>query len=761
MSVKSRSILTILALMLLSAGAIYLALGLRLSYDFEDFFPKEDPATAYFFKFRDQFETDNDFFFVAIENDKSVFDLDFLKKIDSLNNDLKSLKNVQEAIGPTQLYSVAFDPFFGGMFQTPMLSIDSAAYLKSDSATIWNTPGMVGVFFSEDGKSVAVNMKHTQKLSKLECDELSDEIEAVVAKYKFHKTHVIGRALGQKLYVELMVRELALFISLSLVLTILFLFIAFRSGWGIIIPTLVVLLAIIWTLGFIRIMGKDVDLMLTILPTILFVVGMSDSVHVLTKYLQEIRAGRDKIAAIKYAFKSIRLATFLTALTTSIGFFTLYFSNIQPISDFGVYTAVGVLLAYGLTFTLLPAILILGQPKRMVAFAVSEDFWTLKLHRFFSWILRYRFRIMVTGGILIAVGAYYTSLIVVDNKMLEDLKDDHILKQEFNFMEKHFAGCRPFEMGIQLPNDSAIAKPEVMHQLDTLSQYLIQKYGVGYVFSYSNLIRETNKIFNYGEASSYVVPNDKEALAETQRLLANSEMKEITRLTYNDSTNMLRIAGKVGDVGRVHFEQENEKLHAFMQQHCPDLMNYELTGTAHLIDVNNKSLVENTVWDLLISVLVIGIIMGIVYKSWRMVPLTIIPNLFPLLLVAGIMGLTGIPLKVSTSIIFNIAFGIAVDDTIHFLARVKSFLNEGLSVQYAVKRTFLTTGKAMIVTTLILSAGFTTLIFSQFLGTYYIGLLVSLTLFIALFAELIYSPLIILYFFRNKGVKQGLNNRNV
>jgi predicted RND superfamily exporter protein len=233
-------------------------------------------------------------------------------------------------------------------------------------------------------------------------------------------------------------------------------------------------------------------------------------------------------------------------------------------------------------------------------------------------------------------------------------------------------------------------------------------------------------------------------------------MKEITRLTYNDSTNMLRIAGKVGDVGRVHFEQENEKLHAFMQQHCQDLMNYELTGTAHLIDVNNKSLVENTVWDLLISVLVIGIIMGIVYKSWRMVPLTIIPNLFPLLLVAGIMGLTGIPLKVSTSIIFNIAFGIAVDDTIHFLARVKSFLNEGLSVQYAVKRTFLTTGKAMIVTTLILSAGFTTLIFSQFLGTYYIGLLVSLTLFIALFAELIYSPLIILYFFRKRGVKRDL-----
>ena len=185
-----------------------------------------------------------------------------------------------------------------------------------------------------------------------------------------------------------------------------------------------------------------------------------------------------------------------------------------------------------------------------------------------------------------------------------------------------------------------------------------------------------------------------------------------------------------------------------MDQNCPDLSNRKITGTAHLIDVNNRSLIENTVWDLLISVLVIGIIMGIVYKSWRMIPLTILPNLFPLLIVAGIMVFTVIPLKVSTSIIFNIAFGIAVDDTIHFLARVRSLLGEGLSVNYAVKRTFLTTGKAMIVTTLILSGGFLTLIFSDFLGTHYIGLLVSLTLFIALFAELLFSPLIVMAFYR-------------
>jgi predicted RND superfamily exporter protein len=166
----------------------------------------------------------------------------------------------------------------------------------------------------------------------------------------------------------MMIKELTLFVSLSLAITILFLFIAFRSGWGIIIPTLVVLISIIWTLGIMNLVGKNIDIMLTILPTIIFVVGMSDSVHVLTKYLQELRNGREKHEAIRYAFKSIRLATFLTALTTSIGFLTLVLSDIKPVSDFGVYTSLGVMLAYGLTFTMLPAILFLATPKRMIQY---------------------------------------------------------------------------------------------------------------------------------------------------------------------------------------------------------------------------------------------------------------------------------------------------------------------------------------------------------------------------------------------------------
>lgn len=745
---RKSSIFTIVIITILTLGCGWLISTLHFSYDFEAFFPKDDPETQYYYEYRKTFETDNDFFIVALEHKSGVFDQQFLAQVDSLNNVLRRIQFITQALGPTQLIEYQKDPVMGQVFELPMLRWNEPVNYTIDSLRMHATPGIVGLFLSEDNTSVAINLRHESGLSKTECDDLSHAIEDAVNSFSWEKSHVIGRALGQRLYVELMIEELVLFIALSLVLTTIFLFLAFRSGWGIIIPTLVVLMSIVWTLGFIRIIGKDLDLMLTVLPTILFVVGMSDSVHVLTKYLQELRNGRDKIDAIRYAFKSIRLATFLTALTTAIGFLTLIFSNIQPISDFGIYTSVGVMLAYGLTYTMLPAILILAKPKRLYVFAMGEDFWTAKLHRAFAWLLVKR-KWVISGSILVLVLSFFSmSTIEVDNKMLEDLRDTHILKQEFNYMENAFSGCRPFELSIELKSDTQAFSPSFLHDLDTIGSFLSNEYGVGGLISLSEIIKTSNKALNAGQQEYYAIPQDPYDLGKIEKFLKRKELSEITNLYYNKEKNLVRISGKVADSGRKHYDTLNTRLSDFIYANRTSDFDFHVTGTAHLIDLNNKSLVENMVWDLLLSVVVIGLVMGVVYKSWKMILLTIIPNLIPLVLVAGIMGLAGIPIKVSTSIIFNIAFGIAVDDTIHFLARVRTILGEGLSVNYAVKRTFLTTGKAMIVTTLILSGGFLTLILSDFLGTFYIGFLISLTLFIAIVCELMITPLLVMFFYR-------------
>lgn len=742
--------LSILTIVVITACCVYLISGLRFSYDFEAFFPKNDPETDFYLHFRDEFETDNDFFIVALENEEGIYDQQFLSLVDSLTNRLKEVNNITEVLGPTQINKYYKDPVLGQVFTIPLLRWNEPDNYAIDKQKIEESPGMIGLFFSQNGKSVAINMKHAGGLSKVKCDQLSYDIENLVGQFSFDKTHIIGRALGQRLYVELMIKELILFISLSLLLTVVFLFIAFRSGWGVIIPTLIVLVSILWTLGFIGILGKDLDLMLTVLPTIIFVVGMSDSVHVLTKYMQELRNGRDKIDAIRYAFKSIRLATFLTALTTSIGFLTLVLSNIEPISDFGIYTSVGIMLAYGLTYTLLPAVLLLAKPKRLYVYASSDDFWTKHLHRFLRWIIRFRYRIMLGTAIVLLVCSYGIYLVKVDNKMLEDLRDNHRLKQEFFFMEENFSGCRPFEMAIILNDDSLYSSPDFYRDLDKINSWLINEYKVGSLISLNEIIKAAGEAMNAGQMEFYAVPDDPQELKQILKFLKRKDFEEVMNLYYNAESKTLRISGKVGDYGRRHYEDLNLRLSEFVEKNTSGNFQHRVTGTAQLIDLNNRYLVENMVWDLLLSVTVIGLIMGFVYKSPKMVILTIIPNIIPLVIVGGIMGFTGIPFKVSTSIIFNIAFGIAVDDTIHFLARVRTFLREGMNPLYAVKRTFLTTGKAMVVTTLILSGGFLTLVLSDFMGTFYIGLLISLTLFIALIAELMISPLVVMFFYRKK-----------
>jgi predicted RND superfamily exporter protein len=755
---RSRTVIAVIASLV--AVAVYLCTQLRFSYDFEAFFPQNDPATDYYLQFRDDFETDNDFFIVVLENSKGILDSNFLQKADSCCRALRQLEHVTECHGITTLREPVQDPFLGQIFEVPLIQINDPSSYSTDSIKISEDPDLMGYFVSSDWRSLALNLKHTKNLSKLKGDDLSIAIEKTVAPFGFDTTHCIGRVLGQRLYVELMIKELLLFISMSLLLTILFLYIAFRSFWGIIIPTLIVLLSILFTIGLVRLTGNELDLMMTILPTILFVVGMSDSVHVLTKYLQELRKGTAKNEAIIKAFKSIRLATFLTALTTSIGFLTLVFSNIQPVSNFGVYTSAGIMLAFGLTYTLLPAILFLIKPGRLQAFAVSEDFWGQKLQRSFTWIIRNRKYILGGTAMVLIASGIGISTIEVDNKMLEDLRDTHLLKQEFFFMEDHYAGCRPFELGVVLSQTQDAPTLAQLRKIDSLENYLRNQYGVGGMMSYNAVVKRIHKATHGGETSEMRLPDDDVEYAKIKKLLARKEFKDILSLSWSPEQKTMRIAGKIGDLGRKHYEQKNEELMRYCNQLAGNDMTFNITGTAHLIDLNNRYLVENMVWDLLLSVLVIGIIMGFVYRSWAMVPLTILPNLVPLLIVAGIMGYSGIPIKVSTSIIFNIAFGIAVDDTIHFLARVRTLCREGLSVPYAVKRTFLTTGKAMIVTTLILSGGFLTLVLSDFMGTWYIGLLISLTLFVAIFAELMLTPIIVTWGYRPKQHKLATQNIN-
>ncbi|MCK6638817.1 MAG: MMPL family transporter [Bacteroidia bacterium] len=728
--------------------------NIKFDYDFESFFPQDDPDLDKYIDFRNTFEYDNEFILLAIENKSGIFRDEFLNRISVLTDTIRNIPDVSYVQSPITLEYMVVSGL--GPLRIPYIHLGETERYKEDSSLIYKTPELVGSFFARDGKSVCFYIKTTEGISKAKSDSLLSRIDREVAAHKFDDTFTASKAKGQKVYLEKLSGEFVQFFIASFLLVVLFLWISFRSFWGIWVPVVIVLLSIVWTLALMTVTGKALDIMTVLLPTMMFVVGMSDVVHIVTKYIEELREGAaSKFDALIKAIKEAGFATFITLITTSLGFLTLINSNIIPIRDFGIYTSLGVFIAFVLSYSIMPLVLFLLPKPKIAAVKPESDFWRKQLHKLLRWTLRNRKSVVVGTLIIAGISIFGITRIVLNNHLIEGLTRKDELRQDFEFFEKNYSGVRPFEILITL-NDttSSLWNNEEMRAMDKLESYLRNDFGVGFIISPASLVKGMNKALNNGNPESYVLPAAEDDLENViDQLEQFRKRKEMKNLITKDG-KQARVTGKMADIGSKVFLERAAELDKFLQAN-PDMkcINVHLTGAALMLDKNNKYLVDNTVQGLLISILVVALISALVHRNLRMMIIAIIPNLLPIIIIGGIMGFTGIEMKSATSIIFSIAFGIATDDTIHFLARLKLEIAQGKSVMYCVKRSFLSTGKAVVVTSLILCGGFLSLIGSGFESTYYFGLLVSITLLVAVVTDLLLFPLLVIWLI--KDTKKG------
>jgi predicted RND superfamily exporter protein len=750
---------TLLIIGILSLIFLYAASQLKFDYNFENFFPTGDEDLEFFLNYREQFANDNDYLLIGIRNNSGIFQKDFLQKIDAITRQLDSLELTQQVISITNLSNPVLGPL--GILQPPVLHINKAQTYEKDSLQIYHNPTIRGTLVAEDIPAISILINHQQQISKKNADLLMQQVSNILSSYHFDAIHIAGKAKAQAVYIEKMQEELVTFVGASVILVIIFLSIAYRSFWGVWVPLLVVMLTAVWITGIMSLTGKMLDVMLVLLPTIMFVVGMSDVVHILTKYIEELRNGSNKIKAIKTTMREVGLATFLTSLTTAVGFLTLLTANVQPIREFGIYTALGVFVAFMLAFTLLPAIMVLMKKPEVVYRKENKLLWVSKLRYLLIWVLRNRRSVLLLSTIVILFSVYGISKIQINTFLLEDIRDNDPLKQDFLFFDQHFGGSKPFEMAIMVKDSTySLYDPEVLQEIDKMENYLRQDYGVDNILSPLLLSKSINKALNGGLQEYFRLPEQERDYKRIHQALLRISKSPIDLpvaarqnmpghidlgRNYLEQLDLGRISGKMGDIGSRLTKEKNAEMEQFIENEInTDLVDFRLTGTSMLIDKNAEFLIQNMLHGLGIAFLVVAVIAGLLFRSFRMILVTLIPNLIPLLMIAGMMGYFGIYMKLSTSIIFTIAFGIAVDDTIHFISKLKIELNKGKSFLYAVKNTYIYTGKAIIITTLILAGGFLTLILSTFGGTFYTGLLVSLTLVFAVVADLTLLPVLLI-----------------
>jgi uncharacterized protein len=740
--------LTILVISLLTLGSFYFIAQLRFDYNFEKFFPLGNPDLEYYIQYRETFENDNDYLLISLLHPPSVFDQEFLLRADTLAKKLRQIPDVVQVLSPTELKRPARTPV--GWLEFPLLHLEKPEQLTNDSSRIMQDSRLMGNFFAPNGHSIALVLKHTQMIPKDRADVLSRNVEETIETLGFDNYHIAGKAKAQGTYVTRLQKEFAIFLGMSLVLVIIFLSLAYRALWAVIVPLCVVMLSVIWMLAIMGMFNKPLDIMLVLMPTILFVVGMSDVVHILSKYIEELRKGRNKLTALKTAFREVGLATLLTSVTTAIGFLSLYTASIQPIREFGLFTAAGVFIAFLLAFSLLPAVLIF-LPRPKVTFDQKyQHKWQNFLRQAYSFVFFNRRLILLISAVLTFLSLYGISRIEINTYLLEDIPREDPLKQDFIFFDQNYGGARPFEMAVWVKDSSAsLYDPKILHELDKIEHYLNQQYDAQNLISPVFLIKSLHQAYKGGLPEQYRLPQKPETIEKLRRLLSRLEKSQMASKVATKDQRYGRFSGRMEDIGSKISLERNEELADFMEQNVNlNLIGYRLTGTSLLIDKNNEYLAANMLEGLAIAFLVIALISGLLFRSLRMVLITLIPNIIPLLMVAGIMGIFGITLKLSTSIIFTIAFGIAVDDTIHFISKLRIELNKGYNIYNALKNTYYSTGKAIIITSIILSGGFMILILSAFGGTFYTGLLVSLTLVFALVIDLTLLPVLVLLFYK-------------
>lgn len=706
---------------------------LRFDYDFEQFFPESDEDLTFYREYSKTFGTDNDYLLLAFEKRDAENLPGFLVSLRSLQEDLESLAQVDTVLSVWDIQKPVIGLF--GLRVLPGLEV-------KEGAVNWNiNPNdLKGKFSSKTGDSWLLLLKNRAGISKEEGDLLYQKIRGIVDSSPLHLKAVAGKIQTQGDFVALMQQEFGMFFVLSLILMLALLILVFRTWWGVLIPVFVLGIGVVWAFGLILGIGKSMALMSVMQPTIFLVVGLSALVHVFIHFQKKRRMGIPSEQAVRGSFQELFVPVSLTVLTTSLGFLSLYFTTIPALKDFGLTTGLGILAVFAAVLGFAPFLLY----RLGVSTNSRNPSGGIGMEPFLSWILRNRKWIPWAFLGVSIFGVWSGNQIPVNGFLLDNLPEDHPIQQDFIFFDEEFGGSNPIEIYLKTGlNSSSLVEYEVLQEIETVEQKLQELFPKAEFISPITLVKALNQAQNQGSERAFTFPSQGQFLRMKSYL--DRFIDQIGKDVLTQDRQEGRIGGRIPDLGTLEMEKRRAEFYSFLKNEIDEeLLQVRWTGTSYLIDQGHQTVTFQMARGLGLAFLLVGLIAGVLFRSWRISFILLIPNVVPLLWMLGVMHVLGVEFKLTTAILFTVAFGIAVDDSIHFMTRLHLEMSKGKSLLYALKRTFLETGKALIWTTVILVAGFSLFLFSRFGVTYYSGLLIGMSLIFALLADLILLPLLLI-----------------
>ncbi len=753
-----RRVTFIAVVALITAFMSYQALFVQMSYDFTSAVPLSDPDMMYFQRFKQQFGEDGSILVVGFKDDR-VYQLDAFKAFQNLTNELKKLHGVNEVVALPQIQYLHKDTLKKKFEPRPVFPKDGLKSQKElDSLLNFarSQKFYENILFNPENNAIAILLSIDKDIMETVARvKLMDDIQRLGFEFQDKtkvKVHFAGLPFVRSVLAKKVAIELKFLLMLSGIATAVILFVFFGSFISVIFPLIIIGTVVVWTMGLIQLFGMKITILMGLLPPILVVIGIPNCVYLLNKYHQEYKQHQNQAKALVRIIRKIGVVTLMTNTTTAIGFAVFYFMENKNLSDFGLVSSLGIMATFVVSIVLLPAFYSLVPPPTAKQLRHLDR---KPLNAVLDWlhviVFRYSTVTYIAVLLILVLSIVGFSQIKVISFMVDNLPEGSTLKKDLAFFEENFTGVMPLEVLIDTQKRKGVMTGNTLDLAEKFVRSLDEVEHVSKPISLLGLIKASRQAFYNNDSAFYALPDKRERPFILRYLQGgqDSTSKALINTMVDSTGQKMRLSFKVRDIGSDRLDSLvnnviRPKIAATFEK---TNMKVDVTGTTFIFLRGNDYLVQSIRNSLLLAVVLIAGLMALLFGSFRMIVISMLSNLLPLLITAGLMGFLSIYLKPSNALVFSIAFGIAIDDSIHFLAKYRQELLTGrYSVAEAVSISLRETGAGMIYTSIILFFGFIVFVYSTFDGTVALGALTSTTLFCAMIANLILLPSLLITF---------------
>jgi len=771
--IKNRLTL-IIALTVVTLSLGFYGRNVEPTFKFAELVPKYDKDYKSFKAFKETFGEDANAFAISFEGN-DLFKLDNFKVYHKLVEEVSQIEGLDTVIGVSNIPHLVkkkrkkrfvLEPVFDQFPETQEELDQKLALIKS--LKVYEGQ----LFDPETGDVLLLISMETEYLNSVRRQGIIKDIEkktneACAAMNGSVTPHYAGLPYVRSILAGKVQQELRLFLFLALAITAIVLFIFFRSIPAVVVPVLVIGFAVMCTMGTIQLFGYKITLLTGLIPPIIVIIGIPNCVYLLNKYHQEYVLRQNKITALTNVIKKIGIVTLITNCTTAVGFIVLVSAEITILREFGIVAGINVISTFIISMILIPCIFsyLPAPTKRQLKHLDGKALQKL-LSRLDYWVQNRRGVIYSVTVVIIIVCSWGAWKVYSVSHMVDDIPDSDQVKVDLKYFEDRFKGVMPLEIVLNTGDKNAYQNRALMLKIDEFEQFLKEQPELTIPVSYLTMIKSANQAYYGNDPKFFDVPSNYDKNKILKYL--NNSKKSLSKSgaanpldKFIDSTGRIRLSIKVADVGSKRMDTLINQLvipkaHDIFEGDIDGIdpdhkIEVQATGTTLLFIKGIDYLLVNLRESLVIAIFLVSIIMALLFRSLRMILLSLVTNLIPLLITGSLMGFLGIPLKPSTALIFSIAFGISVDDSIHFLAKFRQELfAQNFSVSKAVAKSIEETGSSMIYTSIILFFGFIIFAGSNFLGTRMLGVLTSTTLLMAMITNLVLLPALLLTFDNGK-----------